>query len=145
MHDTIALLSLRDSIVSANSFRPSNLLFVGFEDFRGLFFATLKDCMVSHVEDGSRIWGGLTGLCMRGRNTLREGIVLRLALQPRSLTRSRQARGHEGAVEALAMNHVTSRKGKRRTGGLATWRTVSSPTVQQSNSPTVQEMVLITI
>ena len=55
MHDTIALLSLRDLIVSANSFRPSDLLFVGFEDFRGLFFITLEDYIVSYSKDGSRI------------------------------------------------------------------------------------------
>ena len=51
-------------------------------------------------------------------NLARRNLVLRLALQPRSLTRSRQAREHGKAVEALAMDHVTSMIGRKGTGGL---------------------------
>jgi hypothetical protein len=37
--------------------------------------------------------------------------------------------------QASNLPHVTSRIGRIGTGGLATWRTGNSPTVQQSNSP----------
>ena len=90
------MLSSSDSRASAISLRRVVYFLGGFEDFRGLGFSARKDCIVSYEEKETGRKGQTWALCMRGRNKVKEGKVLRPDLDwpPAAIHAKTKGEGH---------------------------------------------------
>ena len=73
----MARLSSSDSRASAISLRRVVHFLGGFEDFRSLGFSVQKDYIVSYKEKETRRKEQTQALCIRGRNKVKKGKVLR--------------------------------------------------------------------